>query len=169
MKTQTCLSVSVKLMQLYAIVKTQGRWSNGSSEAILRKLCELIDLKDVLVYTSGKPHFLNDKLFVSVSHSENLMVIAFDSTEIGIDLEKNRDIKKEVIDRVILNEKDPLLDWCQREATIKLYNDPEYLFKKAPSETYFKTEQIYDGFTCVIASKKPVSKVSLYHLKESSL
>jgi hypothetical protein len=156
-------------MQLYVIVKTQGRWSNGSSEAILKRLCELIDLKEVLVYTSGKPHFLNDKLYVSVSHSENLMVIAFDSNEIGIDLEKNRDIKKEVIDRVSLDEKNPLLDWCQREATIKLYNDPEYLFKKAPIETHFKTEQVYHGFTCVLASKKPLSIASLYHLKESAL
>jgi succinyl-CoA synthetase beta subunit len=156
-------------MQLYVIVKNQGRWANGSSKSIVEKLCDLIDLKDVLVYTEGKPHFINSKLFISVSHCENLMVIAFDSTEIGIDLEKNRDIKKEVIDRVTLDENNPLMDWCQREATIKLYNDPEYLFKKAPSSTLYKVIEVYDGFTCVVASKEPLSKTSLYHLKESSL
>ena len=156
-------------MQLYVIVKTQGRWSNGSSETILRKLCDLIDLKDTLIYTQGKPSFIDSKLFISVSHSENLMVIALASTEIGIDLEKNRDIKKEVIDRVSLDETHPLLDWCQREATIKLYNEPKYLLKKAPSETIFTSQEVFDGFTCVIASKVPLSKTSLYHLKESSL
>ena len=62
-------------MQLYVIVKTQGRWSNGSSETILRKLCDLIDLKDTLIYTQGKPSFIDSKLFISVSHSENLMVM----------------------------------------------------------------------------------------------
>ena len=156
-------------MQLYVLEKTQGHWSNGSSKEMLLKLCDLIQLKETLVYDQGKPLFLNSSTFISVSHSANVMVIAFAKTEIGIDLEKNRDIKKEVIERVNLDEAHPLVDWCQREATIKLYNDSEYLFKKAPSETCFRVEDIFDGFTCIVASKVDLPQVVIYHLKEAIL
>lgn len=156
-------------MHIYILLKQHGQWSNGSSEAMVRKLCELIDFNDELVYTQGKPSFLHSNYFLSVSHSANVMAIAIASQDIGIDLEKNRDIKSEVIDRVQLNKDQPLVDWCQREALIKLFNDPDYLFKPAPEGICFTTLNVFDGFTCVIASMNEPDDIKLFHLKEEAL
>lgn len=156
-------------MHIYVLLKKQGHWSNGSSKTMVRKLCDLIDFKDELIYDQGKPGFINSNYFLSVSHSANLMAIAIADQEIGLDLEKNQALKLEVIERVKLDCNQPLQDWCRREATIKLYNNPEYLFKPAPAATKFVTEEIYDGFTCVIASKTTLPKAKIFHLDEQIL
>lgn len=136
---------------------------------MVRKLCDLIDLNDELVYNQGKPAFLHSNYFLSVSHSANVMAIAIANQDIGIDLEKNRDIKTEVIDRVKLDEDQPLVDWCRREALIKLLNDHDYLFKPAPEGTCFTQLEVFDGFTCVLASFQEPDDIKIFHLKEEAL
>ena len=156
-------------MHLYVLYKKEGHWTNGSSETVVRALCNLIDLHEELVYTNGRPAFINSKFFLSVSHSEKVMVIAIASQPIGIDLEKNKDLKPEVIQRLNLDQNKPLIDWCQREATIKLFNDPDYLLKKAPEGTFFRLENVYDAFTCVVAAQNPLPEAKIYHLDENAL
>ncbi len=156
-------------MIIYVLLKKQGAWSNGSSETIIKKLCTLIDFKDELVFHQGKPIFLNSKTFLSVSHSSNLMVIALAEQPIGIDLEKNRLLNTALVSRMHLDVKEPLLDWCQREATVKLTNDSDYLFKKAPQSTTFIRIDVYDGFTCVLASPSRVTPPKIYYLDEQAL
>ncbi len=156
-------------MHIYILLKQHGQWSNGSSQAMVRKLCDLIELKDELVYTQGKPAFLHSNYFLSVSHSAQVMAIAIADQDIGIDLEKNRDIKTDVIDRVKLDEDQPLMDWCRREAVVKLFNDHDYLFKPAPEGLCFTPLEVYDGFTCVLASHHKPDDIKIFHLKEETL
>lgn len=156
-------------MHIYVLFKKHGSWSNGSSRTMIKKLCDLIDFKDELVFDRGKPLFINSNYFLSVSHSANLMVIAIAQQDFGIDLEKDRVIDIDVIERLKLDHSAPLEDWCRREATIKLYNDPQYLYEPAPSKTLYTTQNIFDGFTCVIASHEEIPQAKIFHLDEQAL
>lgn len=156
-------------MHLYVLLKQHGRWYNGSSEIIVKRLCELIELDDKLVYIEGKPSFVDSNFSISVSHSDHLMVIVIADQNIGIDLEKDKDLKPELIERLKLDPDDPLLDWCKREAAIKLYNDKSYLYRPTPDTTFFKRVEVYDAYTCVIAGTKALSEPKIFHLKEEAL
>ena len=156
-------------MHIYILFKKHGSWSNGSSKTMIKKLCDLIAFKDELAFEQGKPVFINSNYFLSVSHSSNLMAIAIADQEIGIDLEKDRTIEKDVIERLNLDLNSPLDDWCKREATIKLYNDAKYLFTPAPLETLYTDENIFDGYTCMVASKIKIEHSKIFHLDEQAL
>lgn len=156
-------------MHLYVVLKKHGQWSNGSSEAMVRKLCDLIELKDELVYDQGKPSFIDSNYFLSVSHSDHVMVIAIADQAIGIDLEKNKELKPEIILRLNLDKLDPLIDWCKREALIKLYNDKEYLYKQAPQEATYRIEDVFDGYTCIVAGTHALPAAKIFHLDENAL
>ena len=156
-------------MHLYVLVKENGHWSNGSSEVMVRRLCDLIEFKDKLVYLDGKPAFIDSNYDLSVSHSDKLMVIAIAQQAIGIDLEKNKDLKPELIDRLKLSDSNPLTDWCLREAVIKLYNDKTYLYKEVPENTDHRIIDVFDGYTCVIASPQKIPDIKIIHLNENAL
>lgn len=156
-------------MHIYILFKKHGSWSNGSSKTMIKKLCDLISFKDELAFDQGKPVFINSNYFLSVSHSANLMVIAIADQEIGIDIEKDRIIDKDVIERLNLDLNSPLDDWCKREATIKLYNDAKYLYTPAPLETLYTAENIFDGYTCMVASRINIEHSKVFHLDEQAL
>jgi succinyl-CoA synthetase beta subunit len=156
-------------MHLYVLLKQHGRWSNGSSELVVRRLCELIELEDKLVYDQGKPSFIDSNYFLSVSHSDKVMVIVIADQDIGIDIENDKPLNPDLIERLKLDVDYPLIDWCKREAAIKLHNDKEYLYKPIPKETHFKIVDVYDAYTCVIAGTKPLSEPKIFHLKEEAL
>ena len=122
-------------MDVYVVHKTSGRWPNGSSEPIVKAVLKKARIKSALCYVEGRPSFVEGQLFLSVSHSNALMVIALAQQPIGIDLEVRKPIKAEVIQRLALDPKDPLMDWCRREAAIKLYDEPLYLMKPSPPQT----------------------------------
>jgi len=156
-------------MHLYVLLKQHGRWSNGSSEFMVKRLCELIELKDQLVYDQGKPSFIDSNYFLSVSHSDKVMVIAIADQDIGIDIEKDKILKPELIERLKLDVSAPLTDWCKREAAIKLYNEKAYLTKPIPKDTHFRIADVYDAYTCVIAGTQALSETKIFHLKEEAL
>jgi len=156
-------------MDVYLLHKKQGRWPNGSSEPIVRSILKKARIKSTLSYLDGRPVFLESKLFLSVSHSGSLMVIALAQQPIGIDLEENKDVKTEVIQRLSLDPASPLIDWCQREAAIKLYNEPLYLMQPIPKETVYQELHVSDDYTCVLASKSDLPLVRLIPLNEDDL
>ena len=53
-------------------------------------------VEDEIVYEGKRPHFKNNGIYFSISHSENLIVVAFDEEPVGIDVEfvKSRNFKK---------------------------------------------------------------------------
>ena len=52
----------------------------------------------------GKPYLKNSELFISISHSGDSVVAALSDTIIGIDIEKKRPIKKDLIDYICFEE-----------------------------------------------------------------
>lgn len=156
-------------MPLYVLLKKQGSWPNGSSEPVVRALLDLIDLNDKLVYENGRPVLKDSKYHISVSHSDQVMVVAILSQKVGIDIEKNKPVKPEVIKRLSLDPKEPLVDWCTREALIKLYDDPHRLLVPKDEISHARIEDVFDGYTCVMASEMPLPPSVIYHLDENAL
>ena len=95
-----------------------------------------------LVYDSfGKPH-LKDGKHISITHSYNFSAVVVSSKEVGVDIEKQREIITKIATKFIgfeslyLKENDPELIqkltwiWCVKESLYKLYATPGMVFKK---------------------------------------
>lgn len=95
-----------------------------------------IYLSDKTVYRTqnGKPYFADNALFVGVSHSHDVLVIAFDNKNFGIDCEKI--VEREFLDisrRFFTKEEQELVSkaknpfnvflsiWTKKEAYIKCF------------------------------------------------
>ena len=112
-------------------------------------------VEDEIVYDGKRPHFKNDGIYFSISHSENLVVVAFDKDSVGIDIEfvKPRNFEK------IANRYNIKIDsptdfyrwWTAYEAKYKNPNAefvtsfellPEYICSVATEKNYTKEELI---------------------------
>ena len=156
-------------MILYVITKQNGAWPNGSSEYVARRVCGLIGLEDHFRYVDGRPLLIDSPYHLSVSHSGNAMVVAIANQPLGIDVEMHRSIEPGVIERLKLNAKDPLLDWCSREAAIKLHQDPNRLLSSDHPDTLFTAVDLSDKSTCVVATREPIPTPTVYYLHENHI
>ena len=48
---------------------------------------------------NGKPYLVGESVCFNVSHSENMVAVAFSDRNIGVDLEKTRSVNPKLIDR----------------------------------------------------------------------
>ena len=118
-----------------------------------KRLIEQYLPKDITISQSPTNKPLLSSGYVSVSHTENRAVIAFSSVPVGIDMERNRGLSSRLIKRLGLKEK-VIEHWVLREAAIKLYDDPSYLFKDSVG-TYSKI--LYEGeYVIGILSTQPI-------------
>lgn len=99
----------------------------------VRKLLEVADLSDFdLFYTEdGKPH-LKDGRKITISHSFEFSVIAISDSDIGIDIEKNRDKIQRIASKFIGKEADYLVDDQLTEQLTVIWGAKESLFKIHP-------------------------------------
>lgn len=71
----------------------------------------------------GKPFFEDSDIYFNVSHSGEYVVCAYGDKEVGVDIQKNKEIKDNLIRR-ISHEKDdkinPLAIWVIKESYVKL-------------------------------------------------
>lgn len=133
---------------------SQNRLKNMRSEShkkgflAVRKLLEKAGLSDFdLFYTEdGKPH-LKDGRNITISHSFEFSVIAISNTEIGVDIEKNRDKIQRIASKFIGKEADYLVDdhlteqltviWGAKESLFKIHPDGGLLFiEHLPIDTF---------------------------------
>lgn len=149
-------------MKIFITQNTQEHFRNNSSKALLEKLAMLYDWGPIHYSPNGKPLCTNG--YLSVSHSLEYLVIAYSIQPIGIDLEKIRPLKDELIKKFDLDPNNPILSWCQKEALIKLYDDKHYLFKNITHEHWQKIE-IAKGYCCVIVSNQPLSTYEIIEMK----
>ena len=56
----------------------------------------------------GKPYYENSNINFSISHSEDMIAVAIDDNELGIDVEKIKEVKNNIIDRVYSKEEQKL-------------------------------------------------------------
>lgn len=118
----------------------------------------------------GKPFAKNfPKLKFSLSHTENMAIIAFSDKEVGIDCEKsNKTVSSGVLKRFFSEaeqnafKENPLLLWVSKEALVKQsgigfslgYKDseiPYYSDETTVNGKHLKRLSI-DGFECVLCS-----------------
>ena len=149
-------------MKIFITQNTQEHFRNNSSKALLEKLTLLYGWGPIDYSPNGKPLCANGHL--SVSHSLEYLVIAYSTQPIGIDLEKTRPLKDELIKKFDLDPTEPILSWCQKEALIKLYDDKHYLFKNITNE-HWQTIEIAKGYCCVIVSNQPLPTYEIIEMK----
>lgn len=94
----------------------------GSDEFILtcyKKYCEYIgcDVFPVEISRRGKPHFINSPIRFNLSHSGNLVAVAFSENEVGLDIENySRSIDERLTKYLSVKSID---DWTKLEACAK--------------------------------------------------
>ncbi len=99
-----------------------------------------------IILKNHKPYFKNtDKLFFSISHSNNIVMVAFNSRNIGLDVEYMypRNYTK-ILERYGRNIKNPTRQdfyrfWTFHEAEIKLGAEPKSIYSAFLDEDYVYT------------------------------
>jgi len=111
--------------------------------------------QDLYYDENGKPHLTDDK-FISITHSFNFSAVIISDSEVGIDIEKQREKIKIVAEKFIgyedlylVNEDQELVKkltiiWCIKESLFKLFATPGLSFKM---NTLVIPFMIKDGFT----------------------
>ncbi len=99
----------------------------------LREMMEAIGLEfDELEYSkNGKPYFKNKKYFFNYSHSKNYILIGISKTEIGVDIEEERNISDNISKKYLndVDKKNRLKYWVIKESYVKLIDKPELLYE----------------------------------------
>ena len=99
-----------------------------------------IETNNLIYDTYGKPLLKLNK-FISISHCLNILVLALSTSEIGVDIEKERKkisiVKQKFLSRfennfLTKNNEDKMLTriWTSKEAIYKIINMPGISFKK---------------------------------------
>jgi phosphopantetheinyl transferase len=142
-----------------SIKRIQGMRSESHKKGFLavRKLLETAQLTDFdLYYTDdGKPH-LKDGRIITISHSFDFSAIAISESEIGIDIEKNRDKIQRIASKFIVSENNFLCNenlteqltviWGAKESLFKIYPDGGLLFiEHLPVEKFKLHEKTTSG------------------------
>ena len=149
-------------MKLYIIQNLNSQWKNNSSKNIIIKLAHKFNLEIPQYKETGKP-ILNTG-YISISHSNQFLVVIYSNQPIGIDCEIIRPIQQSLIDKLKLDKLNPILDWCKRESVIKLLDDKSYLLKKELNEYYFETVSFNPLLCIVLASNQPIPTIEIIHL-----
>ena len=104
-------------------------------------------VEDEIVYEGKRPHFENNGIYFSISHSENIVVVAFDNEPIGVDVEfvKSRNFKKlaERYNILIKTPTDFYKWWTAYEAK----------YKNAGGK-FVKTFELLPEYICSISTEK---------------
>lgn len=101
----------------------------------ISKLCGIEKSEIVFERTeSGKPYVKNANAFFSISHSKEIVVCAVDGKEIGVDIEKVRDIDLDIT-RIACTEKDKKFVFSTKDRSEQL---DRFFSVWTAKEAYFK-------------------------------
>jgi len=144
------------ILSAHSLQRLAGMRSESHKKGYLavRKLLQEAGYTDFdLFYTEdGKPH-LKDGRLITISHSFEFSVIAISDTEMGIDIEKERDKIQRIASKFIGKEQDFLEDESLTEQLTVIWGAKESLFKIHPDGGLLFIEHLpIDAFK--IADKK---------------
>ena len=134
-KNEESLAELLKLMPHVSVshIKSEKRKKEYLSVRIL--LHKLLP-KSTLSYNKYNAPELDEKQFISISHSDDLLAIMLSNKRIGIDIEKISSKALQVSSKFILNNKHDELSkekatliWCCKEAIFKWYQKGDIDFK----------------------------------------
>ena len=108
-----------------------------------------------LVVEGNKPRFLNREIFFSISHSKNIVAVAFDESDIGFDIEeirpRNFEKLSKFLDKNFKNEIEFYSYWTQYEA--------EYKSSKQFLETFR-----FGNYMCSVSFAGINTRLNMYEL-----
>ncbi len=154
-------------MKLYVIENYHYDWKSKNSKEILKMFSNRYNLEFPSYLDSGKP--LLKQGYISISHSNEFLLIAYSDNPIGIDCEIIRPLQNTLINKLKLDSPNPILDWCKRESVIKLLDDKTYLLKKELNDFHFRTISFNPKLCIVCASYKEINTIELIHLNQDLL
>lgn len=137
-----------------------------------------------IIVENGKPKFKNSNLCFNISHTNNIVAVAFDTHPVGLDVEymKERDFKT-LFERYNINSNDKEMFyqfWTQYEASIKIQAEIKHkmcfklkedymlsLFSSSPDEGIKTKLKIYE-ITSPTASIMPNELINLKLVQANS-
>ena len=116
-------NLNVKLPSFYKASKNETKLAYLLLNYLYyEKFKKILNINLIAKDDNNKPIFLNNNIFFNISHSKNYVCCSLANINIGIDLEEDRDIKENVLNKII-NEKDkniaPIKIWNIKEAYSK--------------------------------------------------
>ena len=116
------------------------------------------NIDDEIVYDGKRPHFRNNEIYFSISHSENIIVVAFDTEPVGIDIEFVRQRNFEKLAKrynIRINEPpDFYMWWTAYEAKYK-----------NPSGKFVSTFEILPEYICSLSVERETDFTDI-HIKK---
>ncbi len=146
-------------MQIFIFENKETEYKQNASKTVLLPLALENHWGTVSYSNTGKP--LIEHGYISVTHTKNILLVAYESFPIGIDCEFPRPISKHLIDRLQLNPDQPLKAWCQLEAWIKLDDKPSHLTEKIPTDICFTSIDLKNTSICVCASYQAIETIEI--------
>lgn len=158
--------------------KNKDKLRTYISYIILKKLAKEhgfdLDNIDIIKDKNGKPHAQNNEFYFNISHSENMVVVAIDDQEIGVDIEKIRPLNLRVAQKFLSEKIDVITcsstpdieftkQWTIFEAQLKYWGNIE-LFRNNFELNTFSTHLSDKNnlkYILTIASKQDVSNITI--------
>ncbi|MEG1528849.1 MAG: hypothetical protein RR405_00720 [Clostridia bacterium] len=106
-----------------------------------------------------KPRFLNDVAYFNLSHSHGVVVVGISHTEIGVDIEKVREIDFEKFKFLeATDEQDFFEKWTEKESWLKLTGEGISKVKcQIPEDAHFEHFDVFEDYhVCVCAEEQSV-------------
>jgi len=115
---------------------------------------------------NGKPYVKGNPMFFNLSHTKDAFVVAISENEIGIDIEKSREINEKIKEKYFTEEEkkqDEILVWTKKEALIKLFGTGLKDISKADTNSadnvFFFNEKIEDFIISSASYLKEENKI----------
>lgn len=113
-----------------------------------------------IVRTEGeKPRFDTDKAYFNLSHSGDVMLCGISHSEIGVDIEKIREIDYKKFDFIDAQDVEDFFEkWTERESYLKFTGEGLSGFRKEiPDDAHFEHFPVWDEYhACVCAEEQNV-------------
>lgn len=121
--------------------------------------CEAPDEIDIIREGNSKPRAAQEGVYFNLSHSADVTMLGISHTEIGVDIEKVRELDYKKFDFIDADSLESFFEkWTEREAYLKMTGEGLTCFRaEIPEDAHFERFDVFDGFkTCVCAEEQSV-------------
>lgn len=109
----------------------------------MKKLADIDDIPEIMRAENGKPSFAYDiGWHFSISHSKTRILVGVSKTELGVDIEDEREVRETIRERFSSDEFNFFELWTLMEATYKLTGERVENFRRAGTEILCEDERV---------------------------
>jgi len=178
-----------RLSDYQQLAKVGDKVNNIVSFLLLKQYCQENGYETEITYgNDGKPYIQNNPFFFNISHSDGIVAVAFDNDEVGMDIEKIKDvdqdiagilysdIEKEKYSTLLTESKTFYKAWVMKESYTKMLGKGLYIeFKdltlnleedNSTINEYNINSYIIDDYFLAITTKKSEINIEKIELDE---